>query len=311
MMAKALTQTREAFLEALEQGGRSKATLKLYERNLREFEAWLNGNGKPPGVEGITPSMIRGFLLHLARRPKKPGHQYRSQPKDGLSQETLRGYYRVLGCFFSWCEAEGLLDGYRPMKNVTKPKADHKEITLLTGEGVKALLDLVNKSSPQKRTLFTAFSLMYRLGLRIGEVCNLKIFKVNLKNGSVLVEGKGRKWRRLPLRNGLETILEDYLENVRPKFDKGLSDALLLSWTGKPLTPGSLRKSFKRYAKRAGIEGATPHALRHSFATRFANQNGNIFLLQKILGHSNIETTRRYYHGSFRDLEEAMDKLEF
>ena len=262
-------------------------------------------------MEEIASSQVRGFLLYLARRTKKPGYQYRSQPKDGLSQDTLRGYYRVLSRFFSWCEAEGLLDGHRPMYNVEKPKADHKEITVLSDREVRALLDLVDKPSPQKRTLFAAFSLMHRLGLRIGEVCNLRILNVNLKNGSLLVDGKGRKQRRLPLRNGLEDILGDYIADVRPKFDRGTSDAVLLSWTGKPLTTSSLRKSFKVYAKRAGIEGATPHSLRHSFATKFANENGNVFLLQKMLGHSSIETTRRYYHGSFRDLEEALDKLDF
>lgn len=310
-MTRALTRTRQSFLDALEQGGRSKATLKLYDRHLKDFETWLDVNGGPPKVEEIASSQVRGFLLYLARRPRKPGHQYRTEPTGGLSQETLRGYYRILSRFFSWCEAEGLLDGHRPMKNVEKPKADHKEMTVLGDTEVKALLDLVDKPSPQKRTLFTAFSLMHRLGLRIGEVCTLKILNINLKTRSVLVDGKGRKQRRLPLRNGIEEVLGDYIANVRAKFDRGISDTLLLSWTGKPLTTSSIRKSFQRYAKRAGIEGATPHALRHTFATKWANTNGNVFLLQKMLGHSSIETTRRYYHGSFRDLEEAMDKLDF
>lgn len=310
-MTKALTRTRKTYLEALEQGGRSKATLESYDRILRDFETWLDTNGGPPKVEEITASNVRGFLLYLARRPKKPGHQYRSQPKDGLSQETLRTHYRTLSAFFGWCEREGLLNGQRPMRNVERPKADHKEMMVLSDEEIRALLAQVDKPSPERRTRYVAFSLMHRLGLRIGEVCNLKTLRVNLKNGSILVEGKGRKERKLPLRNGLEDILQDYITNVRPQFDRGISDSLLLSWTGNPLTPGSLRKSFKRYAYRAGIGGATPHALRHSFATKFANENGNVFLLQKMLGHSNIETTRRYYHGTFRDLEEAMDKLDF
>jgi len=304
-----LTEASVRFLEALELSGRARATLALYERNLKELEAFLGTNGKPLAVEEITPMEVRGFLLHLSRRKKKPGFQYRTEPKDGLALGTRRAYFRTLSSFFGWCEREGLLNGHQPMHNVEKPKLNRKKVRIITKAQMEAFLKILDKPSPQKQTLRLAFVLMHRLGLRIGEVTTLKL--ANFKVGYVKIEGKGGKEREIPIVNGLDRILEDYITNIRPQFDKGLSDTLLLSWTGKPLTTSSLRKSFKRYAKRAGIEDATPHTLRHTFATTFQNEVGNMLILKELLGHASISTTEMYYHGSPEARREALSKVRF
>lgn len=309
-MPPTLTESRVSFIESLELSGRSPGTLALYDRFLKELEVWLRENNEPLIVDEIQSRHIRGFLLHLARRPKKAGFQYRIKPKGGLAPETLRGYHRVLSSFFSWCEVEGLLNGHEPLRNVSKPSPEHKEATVLSDDEVGRFLKLLDGPSPQKRTLFVAFSLMWRLGLRVGEVCSLRMQDLSLEQGCLVVRGKGRKQRRLPVTNGLETILEDYLEHVRGRFDKGRSDALVLSCVGKPLRPDSLRKSFRRYAKRAGVAG-TPHSLRHSFATKAARSGVNVLYLQKLLGHSSVTTTERYFHSGFEDLQREVERLVF
>ena len=310
MESPTLILARGLFLEALEVAGRSRATLALYARNLGEFETWLRANSHSLVAEEIETCHVRGFLLHLARRPKKAGHQYRTSPRGQLSPETIRGHYRTLSSFINWCDREGILNGHDPMRNVGKPQPDHKEMTVLTDDEVRRFLDLLDKPSPQKRTLHLAFSLMWRLGLRVSEVCKLRLSDLHMEQGWVLARGKGRKQRRLPVTNGLGTMLEHYLTRVRPEFDKRRSDALLLSCVGKPLLPSSLRKSYKLYAKRAGVPG-TPHSLRHSFATKAARSGVNVLYLQKLLGHGSVSTTERYFHNSFEDLQREMDKLHF
>jgi len=97
--------------------------------------------------------------------------------------------------------------------------------------------------------------------------------------------------------------------SARPSHQTNGCDRFLVSYTGEPLRPSSLRRSFQRYARRAGIEG-TPHVLRHSFATKAVRNGVSPFVLMRLLGHSDIKTTMRYVHAtSFDDLAAALDKM--
>ena len=156
-------------------------------------------------VDEIESSHVKGFLLHLKRRPKRPGYQHRKEPEGGLAPETIRHYYWTLVSFFKWCEDERLLNGHKPMHNVAKPAKEQKEIRTLSDQEIERILDLLDKPEVKKRTLYVSFCLMARLGLRIGEVVNLRLSDVNLERGSILVLGKGKKERRLPIPNGLDT----------------------------------------------------------------------------------------------------------
>ena len=113
--------------------------------------------------------------MYLSRRGKRPGIQHRSHPEGGLAPETLPAYFRTLSPFFSSHECEGLPNGHKPMRNTQKPKAAHKEIRILSDEEVGRLLALPDKPTVKKRTPYVAFSLVYRLGLRISEVCDLRL----------------------------------------------------------------------------------------------------------------------------------------
>ena len=302
-----LRDATQSFLVSLELAGKSPLTLDSYGRHLSEFEDWLD---KPLAVDEIESSHVEGFLLHLKRRPKRPGYQHRKEPQGGLSPETMRHYYWTLRSFFDWCERRGLLNDHRPMETVEKPTKEEREVRTLSKQEIGRLLALVDKPEDKKRTLLVAFTLMARLGLRISEVCSLLLADVNLETGWLFVQGKGKKERRLPIRNGLAHLLQTYVSEVRPEYANG-SDRVLVSYTGSPLLPSSLRKSFARYAKRAGISG-TPHTLRHSFATQFIRDGGSVYTLKRILGHSDIKTTERYIHAaSVDDMAAALDKMDW
>jgi len=282
-----LRDATQSFLESLELAGKSPLTLDSYGRHLTEFEDWLD---KPLAIDEIESSQVKGFLLHLKRRPKRPGYQHRTEPEGGLAPETMRHYFWTLRSFFGWSEHEGLLNGYRPMENVPKPASNRPEVRTLSKAEVGRLLDLLDKPEVKKRTLLVAFSLMAGLGLRISEVCNLRLADVNLETGWLFVQGKGKKERRLPIRNGLADLLQTYVSELRPKYANG-SDTLLVSYTGSPLLPSSLR---------------------HSFATQFIRDGGSVYTLKRILGHSDIKTTERYVHAaSVDDIAAALDKMDW
>ena len=302
-----LRDARQSFLDSLEIAGKSPLTLDSYGRHLTEFQDWF---GKPLDVGDIQSSDVEGFLLHLRRRPKLPGHQHRTNPQGGLAPETMRHYYWTLVSFFKWCDGERLLNGHRPMHNLDAPASYRPEIRTLSKQEIARLLALVDKPGVKKRTLFVAFSVMARLGLRISEVCSLRLSDLNLETGRLFVRGKGKRERELPIPDGLCDLLQAYVSELRPRYATG-SDLLLASYTGNPLLPSSLRRSFKRYAKRAGVAG-TPHTLRHSFATQFLRDGGSIYVLKRILGHSDIKTTERYIHAaSVDDMAAALHKMDW
>jgi integrase/recombinase XerD len=302
-------EAQHLFLEALEAADRSPNTLSTYASSLQELADWLADNEMPLALKDIEPAHIRAFMAYLKKRPKRRGYQQHTVPKGGLATETRRGYHRVLSAFFGWCEREGLLNGHWPMRNVPRPRPEHKEMPVLTDKEARRFLGLLDKPGVKKRTLFMAFSLMWRLGLRVSEVCDLRLSDLNLEQGSLLVRGKGKKQRRLPVGNGLEGLLKDYLTDLRPRYANGCN-RLLVSYTGDPLSADSLRRSFTRYAERANIKG-TPHTLRHSFATKAAREGIHILYLQKLLGHSSVTITERYFHSNFEDMQRELEKLSF
>jgi site-specific recombinase XerD len=273
---------------------------------LADFHAFLADNRD---VADIQPQDVRAFLVHCLRRPKGPGHGYVSKPGGRLPDETLAAYYRVLSSFFHWCKREKLLKGNWPMENVGRPGPGKMVLRTLRKEEVERLLALVDKPGIEGRNLYLAFSLM-ALGLRTGEVSNLRLAGFGLDHGAMVVRGKGDKERELPVPKDLADLLQAYVSEVRPQYANGC-DRLLASYTGAPLLTSSLRKSFKRYAQRAGIRG-TPHTLRHSFATEFIRQGGSVFVLQHMLGHEDLETTERYVHVvSLEDKADALARMDW
>ncbi|TKJ29700.1 MAG: hypothetical protein CEE40_07625 [Chloroflexi bacterium B3_Chlor] len=207
-MPPTLAEARVAFIKSLKASERSPGTLALYERCLKELEDWLTANDQALAVDAIESRHITDFPLYLAERPKRQGHGYRSKPEGLLATETKRHYHRVMSSFFNWCQREGLLNGHMPMRNIKKPRPEHKEIRTLSDQEVKRFLDLLHQPEAKKRTLYVAFSLMYKLGLRISEVCNLRLSDLNLETGRLFVQGKGKKERELPIRNGVDKMLE-------------------------------------------------------------------------------------------------------
>lgn len=146
------------FLDALELSDRSPHTLAVYGRSLEELSGCVSDNSKPLALEDIESSHVRGLLLHLSRRRKKPGHRHRTTPATGLSRETLRGYHRVLSAFFEWCECQGLLSGHRPMHNAPRPKPEREEMPLLSDDGIRRVPALLDKPSPERSTSSVACS---------------------------------------------------------------------------------------------------------------------------------------------------------
>jgi site-specific recombinase XerD len=178
---------------------------------------------------------------------------------------------------------------------------------ILTEEEISALLQKPNRRyyGPHRDYLF--MRVMLNAGLRAGEAVALRPEHLNMTTCKLVVrEGKGAKDRTLWIGDELRDEIGEWLDR-RPA-----SEYLLPTRKGTQVATSHLRRSVKRYAREAGIDEVkrvSPHTLRHTFATRLYRETGNIRLVQKALGHSDLSTTMVYTHVVDEELEGAMKGL--
>ncbi|MCB1135379.1 MAG: tyrosine-type recombinase/integrase, partial [Chlamydiia bacterium] len=168
-------------------------------------------------------------------------------------------------------------------------------------------------SQPNPKTALGArdraiLELLYASGLRVSELCSLKINDVD--DDALKVMGKGSKERIVPLgRKALEAI-DFYLLHYRERWDSKKQRRLFLTRTGKDLDRISVWKMVKRYAREAGIQKSiSPHTLRHSFATHLLDNGADLRVIQEMLGHATITSTDRYTHVSQTQVQEAFHRF--
>ena len=138
--------------------------------------------------------------------------------------------------------------------------------------------------------------MLYATGMRVSELCNLKINDLDMQRGLALVFGKGSKERLVPLHNLMLQLLEDYIKSWRPRFMPA-GPFLFINRSGKGLTRQYIWKLVKKYAQQAGISSnLSPHSFRHSFATHLLEGGADLRSVQILLGHASIATTEIYTH---------------
>jgi site-specific recombinase XerD len=182
---------------------------------------------------------------------------------------------------------------------------------VLTDEETNALLEQPNRRYFSPHRDYLIMRLMLKAGLRAAEAVALKPEHVSLLHGKLMVrEGKGAKDRTLWVGEKLLEELREWRERREAEAEE--SDYLLPTRKGTMVATAHLRRSVKRYARDAEIDEVgrvSPHTLRHTFATRLYRETGNIRMVQKALGHSDLSTTMIYTHIVDEELEGAMKGL--
>jgi integrase/recombinase XerC len=267
----------------------SARTRVRYAAAFDEFAEWYQGTyGEVPTVSEITALELREWRAYLlnVRRLMATSINLRLSALKML----LRSQDREL-------HVEGVRVTPRPVAVVTARQFG-KLLGVLEGKTLLARRDMA------------IAQLMYGAGLRVGEVVELRLADVEIrdKSGRVLIrQGKGLKERTVPVGVEVRRALRDYLE-LRPA---GATEVLFVSRTGKPIHARDVERAIAEAARQAGLEQeVTPHTLRHSFATRFVQTHGgDVASLAAILGHQHVVTTTRYLHPNQAQLQEMMEGM--
>ena len=192
---------------------------------------------------------------------------------------------------------------------IDKPKTARNLPKVLSVEQIDALLDSIDKSTLSGKRDDALFELVYSCGLRISEVCTLKLANVHLDERLILVHGKGDKERLVPFGDRAYEKILVYMNEVRPELVKGRTVAeLFVNYRGEAISRKGVWKRFQELEALSGVE-AKVHTLRHSFATHLLAGGADLRSVQELLGHSDLSTTTIYTHVTDKQLEEAHEKF--
>jgi integrase/recombinase XerD len=266
------------------------------QRSLEGFADWLRAVARVSRPRDVEPGHFADYLA--------------SRKRAGLSAASIKLEAVALRVFFRFLLGRKILSS-NPAENLSVPRiAKHLPETLNTS-AVTRLLESVSAADTFGLRDRAMLEILYASGLRISELCNLRLENLDLKEGMIRVTGKGNKTRLVPVGSQARSALGRYLEMARPKLISPRSGAeIFLSVRGRKLTPQRVWQLIKRYAARAGLEANVyPHLLRHSFATHLLAGGADLRVIQEMLGHADISTTQIYTHVDSSHLKAAHKKF--
>lgn len=274
----------------------SPNTLNDYYNTFRKFQEYLNDD---PPINQITVNDIAGFIQH----------------NNHLAKKTLKNYHIGLSALWTWAYQQGIAKT-KTAQLYDPPKPDQIAIVPYSEADIKAMLANATKSLPytlpgkrqasnqlpEGKRLKTTIMLLLDTGIRASEYCNLKYRDIDLRNLNIIVMGKGRKERQIPISSRTAQSIWTYFR-TRPEMQ--VNAPAFASSNGTKLSRDSLLKSIYRLGSRAGVQDPTVHRFRHTFAINFLRNGGDIYTLQRILGHSTLEMVQRYLAIAQVDIQAA------
>ena len=274
----------EMFILEQEYRNNSPVTISWYKDQLTEFFDWLISED-PADLNLLK---FKQYGVFLKSQTKRNG--------DKLSSSSVHGAMRAVKAFYNFCIGEDYLDDFS--RQLRLPKVHSKEQLILDDQEILLLLKVLDNSAARNNQRNRCFVLlMLDSGLRRGEIPRININDISFPTRSMIVRGKGSKQRLIPMGEKTCSQLLDY--RLRFRSAAGGSEPFFLDQNGNRCSDNLVKLVFQRLKEETGIERLHPHLLRHTFATYYLADGGDLETLRLILGHSNIHTTQMYLHLAF------------
>lgn len=294
----ALGDAFELFYAAKQADGMRDRTLADYRANWRYFREWLDDrHPEIVTIGSITQTTLREYVNYMMReRTKYDGVDNRRAEGAGLAAATVSIRLRSLRTMFNFWAREEMIER-NPAANVKPPREDEDEIDAFTDEELRLLL-----SAPDVRT-YAGFrdkvlmTLLADTGLRINEALALTDEHIEVKSRAIHLPGsmnKNRKVRIVPVSAECMRLLFELMNETRAYFE---TNHIFVTNYGDPMSDYTFRKRLKEYGVKVGLAEKIrihPHKFRHYFCKMYILNGGDPFTLQRIVGHSDISTTRKY-----------------
>jgi len=288
-----MNQRIEEFLQfLLVERGLSKNTIQAYRKDLEDFCAFLSiGNTL---LEKVDYPILVSYIEHLR---KKSFSSYSIARKIS----TVKSLYKFLS-------AQKYLKEDPTIILESFKRERHLPIVLSISQ-INSLLENIDGEKKKNLRDKALLELLYATGIRVSEAADLKIDNIDIEVGYIRVLGKGSKERVIPMGKHAKIWIQKYIEEVRPKTDKGVkSKYLFLNRSGQKLSRQSIWKIIKKYGRKNAILKISPHTFRHSFATHLLEGGADLRSVQEMLGHVDISTTQIYTQLNRKILKEIHKK---
>jgi integrase/recombinase XerC/integrase/recombinase XerD len=281
-----------AWVRWLELRNAAPRTRRAYLADVTQLAEWAGAQGLAP--HDVDHKRLRLFAGVLSER--------------GASKATVARKLASVRSFYRHMADSGEIAA-TPADLVATPKRDQYLPRVLKEEEVGALLDSIPASTPLELRDRAIFEVAYAAGLRVEELTTLDLGDADFDAEELRVHGKGGRDRVVPAGEQAWRALGAYLERGRPLLadDSAAAEpAIFLSKSGRRLSTADLRRRLRGWANRAGTApGATPHTLRHSFATHLLEGGADLRTIQELLGHATISTTQTYTRVESRRLRKV------
>ena len=309
----------EEYFEYLVSLGTSRDTIDLRRSSFKQFAAWRKIAGVSESPAEWRREVFEAFHDYLRNHTYRiadnrlGGYQVdrsrRVYVTKRFKTDTVAAYLTGLKDYLLFLYEHKRIDSF-PFEGLEYAYTEgdlKKDVTEDEIARLVAVVPLQTREGLRDRTII---ELMYGAGLRKGEVRRLDVGDLSFVEGTILVHGKNRRQRLVPMGAVVREFLRVYLNETRPRFlwrDRNLSEtALFLSNRGARVSPAVVGRSVMTYARAAGLHHITPHKLRHAFALHMMRAGCDIRYIQELMGHEKLETTTVYTEVYDYDLVEKV-----
>ncbi len=293
--------------------GVSSHTRRNYEQVLTEFCRWHEQEKQSaPDWKRLQRDDFRAYLRHLGRQD--------------LKRATIQLRFSALRSFFRHLRREGVVESL-PIKNLSLPKMERRLPSFLTRQQMLNLLAAPLQSLQAEAGNSSArgpgrplsmkvamrdvalLETIYSCGLRVGEICGLRVEDMDWKEQVIRVSGKGRKERIVPIGEPALKAIQEYWQCLKSVPAGGNPVFQMDSSKGQPMNRTQIARRLKKYLVQAGLDPKlTPHKIRHSYATHLLDAGADLRSVQELLGHAHLVTTQVYTHVTTERLKNAYQK---
>lgn len=285
---------------------KSYTTINNYINHVIHFMDFVtNGRYRREFYKNITSSDIKRYMNSIKRK------EVNGEVVE-VGDEIRAARWSSLNAFFTFLKSNKHIED-NPMEATKRPRAKIEHVvTYLTEDEINVLLEKVkNEAQPMfmNRDL-CIISIGLTTGLRVSAICNININDIDLHTNRIKVVEKGNKTRYIRFGEKTKEQIKNCLEDREKYFAKADTDALFVSRNGNRLSTAMVGVLISKYTDGVTEKHITPHKLRASCATNLYQKTGDLLLTSKILGHENIQTTRRYAAVADESMEKATQILD-
>ncbi len=277
------------FLQFLKQEKSASAhTGRSYLGDLEQFDQFLGDRS----LAAVDHQVLRAFLAHLQ--------------KEGLTKTSMARKLSAVRSFFKYLNREGILTA-NPARLVATPRREKRLPAVLTIDDAARLMDAPADAAGTEVTLRdqAVLETLYSTGIRASELVGMNLQDIDRHDRLVRIRGKGRKERVVPVGQKALEMIDRYHQRRKT----APSDAVFTGPGGNRLTVRTVQRILEKYRKILGFaQKASPHTLRHSFATHMLESGADLRAIQELLGHASLSTTQRYTHLNLASLMDTYDK---